>query len=149
MAGEDLIRLRTSTGGITFSAAEFAFGQRIGLKTDSTSTAVIQTAIDQLSVVPGSIADILGTLFGPNPSPTFGYDPSADWLVGISLTYSVVTFDILLVDGQFYGLLVKIGKKPKPKPAPDNGKNGPDGDGKNGNGKNGNGNDQPFAGLSL
>ena len=115
MAGTDLVRLGTNTGGITFAAEEFAFGQRIGVNTDSTSTSVIQTVIDQLSVVPGSIADILATLFGPTPATSFGYDPSADWIVGISLTYSVLTFDILLVDGEFYGLVIKVGKKPPPR----------------------------------
>ncbi len=126
MPGKELAK--TGTGGITFQAQEFAFGQRVGLRTDSTSTQAIQEAIDALAKVPGDLNSILQTLFGaPTAKQPFGYDPSVDWLVGISLTYSVLTFDVLLVDGEFYGLRIEVGLKGPPPPATE----------------------QPFAGLAL
>src|SRR4051794_26239 len=90
--------VRQNTGGISFAAQEFAFGQRVGLTTSTTETAVIQKAIDALCQVPGDLTTILSTLFGAPtvPAAPFGYDPSVDWLVGISIQYSVVTFDLLL-----------------------------------------------------
>jgi hypothetical protein len=124
MAREDL----TPEGGIEFVAQEFAFGQRIGVRTDTTATKVIQSTIDALAKVPGDLPSILATLFGGSASSQpFGYDPSADWLIGISLNYNVVGFDVLLVDGQFYGLLINIGEEGPPPPS----------------------SEQPFAGLGL
>jgi len=117
-----------TSGGMTFQSQEIVLGQRIGLRTDSSSTQVIQASIDALAKVPGDLTSILSTLFGGDAAKQpYGYDPSVDWLTGISLIYGVVTFDVLLVDGQFYGLLVKIGKKGPPPPAAE----------------------QPFAGLGL
>jgi hypothetical protein len=148
-------KLMTNSGGMSFDTQKFAFGQRIGLITDSTETSAIDDAITALTQVGGDLSSVLGALFGPNsdsPSAQFGYDRNAKWLAGLAIVYGVLTLEILLVDGQFYGLLIGIGK--------DESKNG-NGNG-NGNGKdklktkeNGNGNggggddDQPFAGLQL
>ncbi len=164
---EDHSKDTTISGGISFATQKFAFGQRIGLKIDSSKTTAIEAAIDALTKVEGDISVILDTLFGAEaPSnPNFGFDPNSKWLAGVAITYGVLTFDVLLVDGDFYGLIIKVGKPPKKKNGDKNGngkKNGEkdsgvdatalataDGDG-NGNG-NGNGDDKPnpFTGLKL
>ena len=134
----------TDKGGISFTTQKFAFGQRIGLRTDTTSTQAIMTALDSLTKVPGDLTSILGALFGPTaPTATWGYDPAVQWLVGVEINYSIVSFDVLLIDGEFYGMRIKIGPKPKPPPNGKNGKkngdNGENGENGNGNGENGNG----------
>ena len=153
----------TDKGGISFTTQKFAFGQRIGLRTDTTSTQAILGALDSLTKVPGDLTSILGALFGPTaPTATWGYDPAVQWLVGVEINYSIVSFDVLLIDGEFYGMRIKIGPKPKPPPNGKNGKKNGDngengnGNGENGNGENGNGNgngpkpdDDPFGGLEL
>jgi hypothetical protein len=119
--------LTAMSGGISFDTQKFAFGQRIGLKNVSSDTSVLEKVIDALTTVEGDLTSVLDTLFGGKTAaggPTYGYDPSAKWLAGLAITYGVLTLDILLVDGQFYGLLIKIGKPPKPKPPTDNETNG-------------------------
>lgn len=99
---------------ISFETQKFAVGQRIGLKpTDATSGAV-EKAIEALSTVPGDLESILTALFDSKDSdPPFHYDASVKWLAGFDITYGVLTLAVLLVDGQFYGLLIKIsGKEP-------------------------------------
>jgi hypothetical protein len=157
MAGKDLV---SNTGGLSFQTQKLAFGQRIGLITDNTSTQAIVDAIASLTQVKGDITDVLSALFGSGggPSASWCYDPSVEWLVGLEITYGVLNFDVLLVDGKFYGLRIKIGEKPKngKKNGKKNGDGGGDGvagqDGqKDGNGNgNGNGEDKdPWANLEL
>lgn len=143
--------LTATGGGISFDTQKFAIGQRIGLKNVGTDTSVLEEVIDALTTVEGDLTSVLDTLFGgssESDGPSYGYDPSAKWLAGLAIEYGVLTLDILLVDGQFYGLLIKIGKPAKPE---------------NGNGKDvsdqlalvneddggGDDDDGPFAGLEL
>jgi hypothetical protein len=95
----------------SFEIQKFAFGQRIGLQTDSSETSVIIDAIDALTLVENDLSSILAALFGTGSTgdkPKFGYDPSAKWLAGVEMTINVLSINILLVDGQFYGLLVTV-----------------------------------------
>jgi hypothetical protein len=150
--------LTATSGGISFDTQKFAFGQRIGLKNVSSDTSVLEKVIDALTTVEGDLTSVLSTLFGgktqAGAGPTYGYDPSAKWLAGLAITYGVLTLDILLIDGEFYGLLIKIGKPPKPKPPTGNGTNESDSDqltqvseGDSGGDKGDD--DGPFAGLKL
>lgn len=119
MSNETSMLASGISGGISFETQKFAFGQRVGLQTDGTSTQAIVDAIDALTQMPNDLLGILDSLFGAgsdSPSATYGYDPSVKWLAGFAITYGVLTLDVLLVDGQFYGLLIKVGKKPDPKP---------------------------------
>src|SRR6266571_8858512 len=103
------------SGGISFETQKFAIGQRIGLTPVTDTSGAIEAAIDALTQVPGDLPSILDTLFGKKngDSPAFGYDPSAKWLAGFEITYGVLTLAVLLVDGQFYGLLITIEAKEK------------------------------------
>jgi len=162
MSDETKLTTTSGSGGISFDTQNFAFGQRIGLKTSNSSTQAVEDAITALTQVPGDLLSILGALFGPgsdSPDATFGYDPSVKWLAGLNVTYGVLTLEILLVDGQFYGLIIKIGKADDGNGkgngnGNDNGKNKikvinkTKGDG-NGNGNGEGEDDQPFAGLEL
>jgi len=97
-------------GGISFETQKFAIGQRIGLQS-GTDTQAIEAVIDALTQVPGDLLSILDTLFGDTvegDGPTFGYDPSAKWLAGFDLSYGALRLAVLLVDGQFYGLLITV-----------------------------------------
>ncbi len=105
--------MKAEDGKSTFDIQKFAFGQRIGLQTDSSETSVIQAAIDALTLVDSTtLESVLTNLFGTGSTgddkPKFGYDPSVTWLAGVEMTINVLSLDVLLVDGQFYGLLIKV-----------------------------------------
>ena len=119
---------------IEFETQKFAIGQRIGLTPKDDTSGAVQEAIEALSAIPGDLVSILNALLGnKEPDQPFHYDASAKWLAGFDITYGVLSLAVLLVDGQFYGLLIKIKEKKK----------------KNGDGDSGNGNDDPFGGLEL
>jgi hypothetical protein len=110
-----------------FKLQQLAFGQRVGLKTDSMETSVLEEALKQLTdvVKTDDLASVLDGLFkqgggsrallaggaGDDNKPSYGYDPSVKWLAGFAMTYGVLSLQVLLVDGAFYGLLIKVGKK--------------------------------------
>ena len=106
-------------GGLSFDTQTFVFGQRINLHTNSTDTEVLSKAIESLASVDGDLISILGSLFdsegGEAKAPTFGYDPSVKWLAGIAIEYGVLSLDVLMIDGAFYGIKIKIGKAEKKK----------------------------------
>jgi hypothetical protein len=135
------------SGGISFETQKFAVGQRIGLKPKDDTSGAVEEAIEALATVQGDLVSILNALFPQKESDQpFGYDASVKWLAGFEITYGVLTLAVLLVDGQFYGLLIKIEKKKK------NGDGGGDqaaDDGGNGNGNGEGDGDDPFGGLEL
>jgi hypothetical protein len=107
---------KASGGDSKFELQSLAFGQRIGLKTDSSETTLIKKAIDALVTVPPDLGSILDKLFKTSDKdPNFSYDPTVKWLASLALTYNVLSLEVLLVDGEFYGLLIKVsGEKDQP-----------------------------------
>ena len=138
----------SASGGISFESQNFAFGQRIGVTTESTDTEVLKDALDALTTIPGGLTDVLDHLFGADaPSdPKVGYDASAKWLAGADLSgIGVLSLLVLLIDNSFYGLKISIEKKK------DGGENGGEGGGEGGDGEGGGGEESsdPLGGLEL
>jgi hypothetical protein len=149
-----------------FKLQQLAFGQRVGLKTDSMETSVLAEALKKLTdvVKTDDLASVLDGLFkqgggsrallaagsGDDDGPSFGYDPTVKWLAGFAMTYGVLTLQVLLVDGEFYGLLIKIGKKEKEGGGGDDGGGGESAEALVAAGEGDDGDDDgPLAGLEL
>ena len=88
---------------------QIALGQRISVKTDTTSTQVIEDTLNALTSVQGDPYAILQALFGDDDTKVqIGYDASSKWLIGGSLKISSMTLDLLFDDKSFYGVLIKF-----------------------------------------
>ncbi len=146
-----------TSGGIGFETNKFAFGQRIAVKTDTTSTEVLEEAIDALTRIKGDPLDVLDSLFGSGAHGelAYGYDASQKWLAGADMSFLGLTLRLLFIDSSFYGIGIEF-------EAPEEDENGDDdnGDDDNGNGnggeresrgkkKNGDEKKNPFDGLAL